>query len=356
MSKIIERLRVPAADSDAVRYMRDVVGNKEDAAAVGVADTTSSLVAYGKQSLNAINSLETAIQSYVLGTVVGSAMAVKFWFVDANITASGAGTDPSIAFKTIQEAVAVCTTSTDDWIFVFDYSGGGATVTMGTPFVHLIGNRASKAMPYPRIMPATAIPGITFGAGGDRCEIANFTIGAGDQTKSAISFPVGTAAGAYGNHIHDCVIGRDANAPCLVGIEVVSGGAAPYLLVENNRFYGSAGAGIAAAGSAIRISGNATRCNIRNNYVSDVGRTATPALWLDGAVSEPQIEFNRIKTDTDTGTGSAITLGASVDDGWIHGNVASDGKDSASNNPFVDGGSTNGWGVNYDGEAATLPA
>ncbi len=346
----------PAADSTSSATVEDVVGNKADAAAAGIVTTTESLVAYGKQSVNALNALEGSLQAYVLGAIAGSAIPVKFWWVDANISSSGAGTDPSIAFKTIQEAITASSNSVDDWILVFDYSGGGATITMNKSFVHLIGNRASKAMPYPRIKPASAVAGITFAATGDRCEIANFTIGGGDQTVPAISFPVGTAAGAYGDYIHDNVIGRDGDAPCLEGIYVASGGAAPYLLVEDNRFIGAGGTGVAAAGSAIRIAGNATRCQITGNKILDVGRTATPAIWLDGAVTEPTIEYNQIKTDTDTGTGSAITLGASVDDGWINGNVANDGKDAPGNNPFVDGGSTNGWGINYTGKDVTLPA
>jgi nitrous oxidase accessory protein NosD len=126
--------------------------------------------------------------------------------------------------------------------------------------------------------------------------------------------------------------------------------------VEHNRFYGADGAGIAAAGSAIRIEGNMTRGCIRNNYIQDIGRTATPAIWLDGSVTSPQIEGNRIKTDTDTGTGSAITLGAGVDDGWIAGNWASDGPDAPGQNPFVDGAATNGWSQNFSGIVAVLPA
>jgi hypothetical protein len=73
-------------------------------------------------------------------------------------------------------------------------------------------------------------------------------------------------------------------------------------------------------------------------------------------VTEPTIENNRIKIDTDTGTGSAITLSSDVDDGWVSGNVASDGKDAPGSNPFKDAGSTNGWGINHTGKDATLPA
>lgn len=298
---------------------------------------------------------ELAIHTaYNLKSVEGSAMPIRIWYADANITASGDGKSPMAAFKTIQEAITACSTTADDWILCFDYSGGdAATITINKPFVHLIGN-ACKGMPYPRIMPTGNYDGITIGDSGDRFEIANFVIGGGTQSYSSIN--INSAAGAYGIHIHGCVIGRDANAPALYGIYVPSGSDAPYLFVENNTFYGSDGAGIVATGSAIRIAGNATRCNILGNYIQDIGRTATPAIWLDGSVTSPRIENNRIKTDTDTGTGSAIKLGANVDDGWIAGNWASDGKDAPAQNPFVDAGSTNGWSENYSGIVAVLPA
>jgi hypothetical protein len=286
-------------------------------------------------------------------SIAGSAMPLAVWYVDANIAASGAGTSPATAFKTMQEAITACSNSVDDWVLVYDYSGGeAATITINKAFVHIIGN-ATKGMPYPRIKPNGNFAGITITAAGDRVEIANMTIGGGTQAYSAITFDA--AAGAYGVNIHDCIIGRDADAPALYGVYVPAGSDAPYLVVENNIFYGSDGAGIAAAGSAIRVAGNMTRGNILGNYIQDVGRTATPAIWLDGAVTNPRVENNRIKTDTDAGTGSAITLGASVDDGWIAGNWASDGKDAPANNPFVDGGSTNGWAENYSGILAVLP-
>ncbi len=290
---------------------------------------------------------------YNLRSIEGASFKRKIWFVDANITASGDGKDPGTAFKTIPEAITASTTATDDWILVFDYSGGGTTISINKPFIHLLGH-ANKGMPYPRIKPATAVDGISITDAGDRVEIANFTIGAGSQAKAAIAFATGL--GAYGCYIHDNVIGRDADAPALLGISIPSGAAAPYLVVENNRFYGSDGAGIAAAGSAIKIAGNSTRCQIMDNYVSDVGKGATPAIWLSGGVTEPRIEGNRIKTDADGATGSAITLGASVDDGWIAGNWACDTKADMTSNPFVDGGSTNGWAANYNGITLTQPA
>lgn len=309
-----------------------------------------------RQNKLILNDLQRNVRAYFMHTVEGIDQPIRQWFVDANVSASGGGQTPGTAFKTIQEAITACANSTDDWIFVFDYSGGGATITMNKAFVHLIGNETNGAMPYPRIKPATAVAGITFAAAGDRVEIMGFTIGGGSAGVAAILFPVATAAGAYGVSIHDNVIGRDANAPCLVGVKVDSDGAAPYLHVEDNRFIGAAGTGIAAAGSAIRITGNAAYCQLNRNRILDVGRAATPAIWLDGPVTDPTIEDNRIKTDTDTGTGSAISLGSGVDDGWINGNVAGSGLDSDTYNQFKDEGSTNGWGTNWNQETSVLPA
>ena len=292
--------------------------------------------------------------SYANKSVVGSAFPRRFWYVDANITSSGNGRTPQTAFKTIQEAIDVCSNSTDDWVFVFDYSGTGSTITIDTAYIHLVGNMGF-AMPYPRIKPDSGA-GIELQDGADRVEICGFTIGAADQSNSAIVFDGDAAAGAYGCYIHDNVIGRDADAPCQYGIEVEAGGAAPYLRISNNRFFGAGGAGIVATGSAILLTGNATRCVIENNRILDVGRTATPAIWLAGGITEPTIIGNHIKHDTDSGTGGAITLGASVDDGWICGNFACDGKDDSSQNPFLDGASTNGWAGNYNGATITQPA
>jgi hypothetical protein len=341
---------VPVPGDSASNFI-GVDDNNNVAATTNVVSNPDGSVLERQEYIQKLSEVLTAAQ---LQSIAGSSQPLAVWYVDANIGASGAGTSPATAFKTIPEAITASDNAVDDWILIMDYSGGGSTISINKAFVHLIGN-ANIAMPYPRIKPASAVDGIEITAAGDRVEIANLVIGAGDQTKAAIAIDTAAGGGAYGVYIHDCVIGRDADAPALLGISVPTGGAAPYLVVENNRFYGSAGAGIAAAGSALKLVGNATRCRISGNYISDIGRTATPAIWLSGSVTEPQIENNRIKTDTDTGTGSAITLSANVDDGWIAGNWAGDGKDAPANNPFVDGASTNGWSENYSGIVAVLP-
>lgn len=301
-----------------------------------------------------LDQLHAGMWAYANRSVEGASMKRKFWYVDANVGASGTGKTPDTAFKTIQEAISASSNSTDDWIFVFDYSGGGATITINKAFIHLIGN-ANKCMPYPRIMPATAVAGITITDAGDRVEIAHLVIGGGDQTVAAITFSGG--AGSYGVWIHDNVIGRDAAAPANDGILVPSGTAAPYLVVEDNVFHGSAGSGIDQSG--IQINGNATRGAILNNFFSDLGTGTHPAIYLSGSVTQVRIEGNRIGCDDDDLVGWGITLSANAADCWINNNWggSSSGTPTTEMYDDEDGSDTedNNWGINYTGDTAGLP-
>jgi len=301
-----------------------------------------------------LDQLQAGMWAYANRSVEGLSMKRMFWYVDANVTASGSGRTPDTAFLTIQEAITASSNSTDDWIFVFDYSGGGATITINKAFIHLIGN-ANKCMPYPRIMPATAVAGITITDAGDRVEIAHLVIGGGDQTVPAITFS--GAAGSYGVWIHDNVIGRDAAAPANDGILVPGGTAAPYLVVENNIFHGSAGAGIDQSG--IQIAGNATRGAILNNFFSDLGSGTHPAIYLSGGVTQVRIEGNRIAADDDGTAGWGITLGASCTDCWVNlnygGSATADGDAEMYDDLDAGDSEDNNWGINYTGDLAGLP-
>jgi hypothetical protein len=302
---------------------------------------------------SSLNQLHAGMWGYANRSVEGASMKRKFWYVDANVGASGTGKSPGTAFKTIQEAISASSNTTDDWIFVFDYSGGGATITINKSFIHLIGN-ANKAAPYPRIKPATAVAGITITDAGDRVEIAHLVIGGGDQSVPAITFS--GAGGSYGVWIHDNVIGRDSDAPGNDGILVPSGTAAPYLLVENNIFHGSAGSGLDQSG--IQIDGNATRGAILNNMFSDLGTAANPAIYLSGGVTQVRIEGNRIAADDDNTVGWGITIGASCADCWINNNYAGSGSTTSTAEAFDDdsgSGEDNNWGVNWNGDEHMLP-
>lgn len=301
-----------------------------------------------------LNQLHAGMWAYANRSVEGAFMKRKFWYVDANVSASGVGKSPDTAFKTIQEAITASSSTTDDWIFVFDYSGGGATITINKPFIHLIGNM-SKAAPYPRIKPSSAVAGITITAAGDRVEIAHFVIGAGNQTKPAITFS--GAGGSYGVWIHDNVIGRNTDAPANDGILIPSDVSAPYLLVENNIFYGNIGEGIDECG--IQIDGNATRGAILNNMFSDLGTSTYPAIHLSGGVTQMRVVGNRFSADDDDTKGWGITLGSSCADCWINMNYSGSASGDVTSN-FIDddssgGSENNNWGLNYNGDTAALP-
>lgn len=302
-----------------------------------------------------LDQLQAGMWGYTNRSVEGLSMKRKFWYVDSNVGASGTGKSPATAFKTIQEAITVCTGSTDDWIFVFDYSGGGSTITINTPFIHLIGNM-SKAHPYPRIKPASAVPGIELQSGADRVEIAHFVIGGGSQAVAAITFDADSAAGAYGVWIHDNVIGSDGFAPGKDGILVAENGAAPYLLVENNIFHGNGGLGLAESG--IQIAGNATRGAILNNFFSDLGTSTHPAIYLSSGVTQMRVEGNQIAGDDDNGAGWAITLSATCADCWIHMNYAGSAANDPATEAYDDKDNTNSednnWGLNYSGDTAMM--
>ena len=301
-----------------------------------------------------LNQLHAGMWAYANRSVEGASQKRKFWYVDGNVGASGTGKSPDTAFLTIQEAITASSNTTDDWIFVFDYSGGGATITINKSFIHLIGN-ANKAAPYPRIKPATAVAGITITDAGDRVEIAHFVIGGGDQTVPAITFS--GAGGSYGVWIHDNVIGRDASAPANDGILVPSGTAAPYLLVEDNIFHGSIGAAIDQSG--IQIDGNATRGAILNNMFSDLGSGTHPAIYLSGSVTEMRVEGNRIAADDDGTVGWGITLSTGCADCWVnlnYGGSASGTPDAEMYNDADDSDTeANNWGINYTANLAGVP-
>ena len=83
---------VPTADAETNLYMRDVIGIKTDTAAAGVVTEVESLMAYTKQLIT--DDLRSNGQNGLT------------WYVDANIGSSGAGTSFAAAFKTMAEAFA----------------------------------------------------------------------------------------------------------------------------------------------------------------------------------------------------------------------------------------------------------
>jgi hypothetical protein len=287
-----------------------------------------------------------------LRSIAGSAMPIAVWYVDPAATGTADGKSPANAFTTIQAAITACSNTVDDWVLIYDYSGGGATITINKAFVHLIG-MGNKSMPYPRIKPASAVAGITFTDSGDRVEIANLVIGGGDQTVACIDF-AGCTGGAYGNYIHDCYIGRDTDAPGNDGISIPASCDAPYLIVENCTFVGTVMSGLDQSG--IDIAGQCTGGAILNNFFQDIGTSTYPAISITGA-GPMRIEGNRINGNDDTGAGWGISLGATCSNIYVSDNCAGSSDAAPDTSAFVDlaADEANAWTHNYSGIVLTLP-
>jgi hypothetical protein len=301
-----------------------------------------------------IQKLHEILTAEQLRSIAGSAMPLAVWYVDPAAAGTGDGKSPANAFTTLTLAIAACSNAVDDWVLVFDYSGGEAsTITINKAFVHFIGMGA-KGMPYPRIKPNGNFAGITFTDAGDHVEIANMVIGAGTNGYDCISF-AGCTGGAYGNYIHDCIIGRDVDAPGNDGISVPAGADAPYLVVENCRFTGTVMSGLDQSG--IDIAGQCTGGSIMNNFFQDIGSSTNPAINISGNAGPMQIEGNRIAGNDDTAAGWGITLSAGCSNIWVDNNRCGSSDAAPDASGWLDSAAdeANAWGNNYVGIVATLP-
>lgn len=279
------------------------------------------------------------------GYTAGQGHPIAFWYVDCNAT-SGDGKSPGAAFKTITEAITASDNSVEDFIFVFDYSGSSCsagTIAVNKSWVHILG-RIGSLQPYPRVAPTT---GHGFTITGNRVEIAGFTIGA-QSTKAGIGIDSGSP---WGLHIHDNTFGAGAGSASQEGIYTAAGADAPNLLVENNRFMRS------ITQEGIQITTNATRGVIRNNsFINLTASVAYPAIDIMNGGTDMQITDNLIFGGTDDDAGWAITMSAVTGLAWLNGNVAADDSATAASfPPFLDLGSANAWGINYEDITLTLP-
>jgi len=281
--------------------------------------------------------------------IPGSAVHVKIWYVDSNISTSGDGKSPQEAFKTIDEALTACSDSHDDWIFVYDYSGSTATITINKSWVHLVGNRAMGNYPWPRIKPSTDVAGITLSNGKGSIEICNFKIGGYSTTSPAILCGTGVTASQV--WIHDCVFGWDASTACEQALEIQSGGDMPSLLFENNQIWAS------NSGSGVLIAGNATRGCIRNNIFMDVGSVTNPAIYLSSGAVGVRIEDNQIAGNDDTTQGWGITLGSGTTSCWVNGNSAGSSNVACDSEAYEDAAAdeANFWGFNTTDISTEMP-
>ena len=277
-----------------------------------------------------------------IGAVAGSAEEIKVWWVDGGAGSTGDGKSPAGAFDTIEESLTECSNTIDDWILVQDYSGSTNEITIGNAFVHIIGY-GPPGMRYPRIQASTSgEAGFILGDAADNVEIANFII-ASTGTAAGIEFTGG--AGSFGVWIHDCIFGRSGNT-VQDGIEIMSGAAAPHLVVENCRF--GQGAPSAVTRDGIRFSGNASWSIVRNNVFRSVDGIG---INYASAVSQPMAHDNHFQLVAD-GVGDAIDVVSSTAGGYFYNNTATFGNGAAVEEVFRDQGSGNEWSGNVGGSVA----
>jgi hypothetical protein len=175
------------------------------------------------------------------------------------------------------------------------------------------------------------------------CTVENLYLGikTGSTTSDVIN-----ASGAWAFTLRNCQIESQYTARYGVYLESDP----PYTLIEYNKF----GRGdLTNFTDCIKVA-NCTGGVIRNNLFT--GSSAACVL-LDGTCGNTFVVDNHFQLASDL-SGGAITLGAGSSNNYVSGNQAGFGDTSMSQNPFLDSSTAgyNDWGLNYNQEAATLPA
>ena len=292
-------------------------------------------------SLESIANMGQAYMARVMHSSAGPSFPQVFWWVDGNASDdTGDGKTPETAKKTLEAALVLCEDTQDDWIFVRDYSGSTNEITLANAFIHIMGY-GFEGMRYPRIQASTSgEAGFILGDAADHVEIAYFII-ASTGTAAGIEFT--GAAGSYDVWIHDCILGRTGNT-VQDGIEVMSGAAAPFLVVENCRF--GDGTPSAVTRDGIRFSGNAIGCIIRNNIFRSVEGIG---INCAASMTSPMAYGNHFQLYAN-GVGDAIDAASGVSGGYFFNNTAAFGEGEITADVFRDQGTGNEWSNNSGGE------
>ena len=128
MSRELERLRTPVADNIIDTFLRDVIGSKSDATAVGVVTTTDTLVAYTKQIVGDVISIleNTGTAGVVLGADAITAAKI------ADAAFSNEHFDPDASRKLILGTVidkSAATLPQTTSVALFEITGGKILIT-----------------------------------------------------------------------------------------------------------------------------------------------------------------------------------------------------------------------------------
>ena len=264
-----------------------------------------------------------------------------------NSAANGAldandGLTPELAFLTIDYAIAQCSGTTHDYIFVIAHDDATETypIEMDVNMVHLIGLE-SVARPTPRIRVDSDVDAIDLTA--DYCEIAGLSIdNAADAYNNTL---IDLSATASANHIHHNWIAWffwGYNAMVLATNSDNN-------LIEHNMFGAHGWANI-----GINIGGTCGRAVIRDNLFILNGYDTGVRVLQISSVNHCVVENNEFMVP-DSAAGEAITV--TGDTNLFTGNVVSSGKVALTFNPYRDigDGVDNCWGLNHAGIAPTFP-
>lgn len=257
------------------------------------------------------------------------------------------GLTPTTALYTVTAALAKCTSGNDDYIFVLDgYNSDGGVINVNKDRVHIIGV-GNPRNPYPFLV-ATGTAHVLY-VTGDNCEIAYLNLGGAATSYAGIC-----CHGSLGLWVHHCEFGNaDVGDTPAYGILCDAGTVNAYMLIENNVFLGSGGTSqgkISAYGIYAAGTNNMRSSIIRNNIF---GQIPTTAILLANAYGAFVLD-NRIACDADT-EAAAISMSGSTGC-FIDGNSANYGKTAMAQECYLDSGSANCWGNNYQGNTHALPA
>lgn len=267
-------LRRPTANATTSAYMRDVLGHKSDAA-VGAVGTTGSIMAYMKGLLLAGS---------------GGSTIESVYYVDANVSSSGAGTSWDTAYKTLDEAIAVATTRGDTiYIAPGDYDEGNV-VNITTQGLRIIcpshgGGWQNQAMLYS----GAASHLMTINA--HEVLIDGLAFSQPDNTFDALR--VSTTLGSYKVTIRNCRFDGWSGEYGIYAEE------SPDLVIENCLF---------RSWDTAAIYVNSTRTKISNNIIILEGATSGIIhAPTGGNRPDTTIENNRIYGVNSGDTGISIT-------------------------------------------------
>lgn len=285
---------------------------------------------------------------------LGIVVPGKKFYVNGAGSAVGGGATPSndndgtalLPFATITYALSQCVNDRGDAIVVTDYyqpSGETWPISVNKSLVSIIGLPSPVGGAWGGFCPW--VVGVAsgnypfFDIVANNVLIANFGLSAGSASYPCITMDdeVGVV------RIDRCRFNQGT-----YGVELASGDAGYGIEITNCWFQN----GLASGG--IYFNDDPAHCLIAGNYFD---RLAGAAISIVQGAGTAIIE-NHISLATGYSAGAGITLASGVGRCYVDGNHASiDNVTGASgNNPYVDGGTTNSWGVNYYGTTLTVPA